>query len=805
MNVSIDWIREFVDLPEDVNDELGKKFTLATCEVESVERINSHLKSVFIVQVMEISKHPKADKLNIVTINKGNGETQSLVCGASNVEVNKKVAFAGVGTVLPGGFTLTPKEIRGYLSEGMLCSEVELGIGSDDSGLKIFPDDAPIGVSLDKYLELPEDIIFDIDNKSITHRPDLWAQYGMAREFATVFKKDLLDKFNKDWENKILSFIPKGKAPISVKVEKESACKGYFGLSIDNVVIEESPLWMKKRLISCGVRPINNMVDISNYVMLELGNPTHIFDRSFVKESIVVKRSGIEQKFTTLDEIERDIIENDTLICDIEKPLALAGIMGGLESSVFEDTTSIFVEVANFKAADIRRTSTRLGLRTDASLRFEKTLDSQLLKRSILRILDLIKQLCPDAVVVGSLVYDGENLDDYKPLKIEISCDKIRKVLGYNVEDGEVVDILKRLDFGVENKKGNLTVTVPSYRATKDIECDADIIEEIGRNIGYDNINPVAPLSEVKTVRLSNEKQLHRKIQDFLVQEAKCLEIFTYPMVGEKLLKKAKWSQLNEKLTLVNAISKENDRMRPSLIPTALEAASKNCKTYTNFRFFELGRAYLPNSENFRDERTQLLIAFYDRKNSQILEMINTVEKLISFTNIPGSVKFTGGHTTIVEQNWQGLHPYENIDIKLMGKHCGVIFTVHPSLCSNFKIKGNLTFAVLDLTEVETRRLKDKTKYTPIPKFPNSIFDCTIVTGKETEAINVIKALSNIRIKELESIKIVDIFQLDEKTKSITIRSKFSNPEKTLDGKFLTEAQDKIVSVLEKAGFSLKM
>lgn len=807
MNISINWIREFVDLPEEVGSELGRRFTLSTCEVENITVVNRHLQNVIVAEIIKIDNHPHSDKLHLVTVNKGK-ESQQVVCGAPNVRVGMKVPFAPVGTVLPGGFTLTPKEIRGVVSEGMLCSEAELEIGSDDSGLKEFPADAPIGVSLAEYLKRPSDIIFDIDNKSITHRPDLWAQYGMAREFAAVFKKPLRNPFDGRWQKQLEEKLGKGVSPVSVTVDEDSACKIYCGLYVKNVTIGESPDWMKTRLNACGVRSINNMVDISNYVMLELGIPNHIFDASQIAGSqIHVRRAGSPRTFVTLDETERQILPQDTMICDAEKPVAVAGIMGGLDSGVKETTTEVFIEVANFTDAEIRKTSTRLGLRSDSSIRYEKSLDSQLVRRSSLRILDLILQLCPDAEPVGTQVVAGRDDVPYRPLVIDVACDKIRAVLGTDFpSDAEIVGILERLDFSVENRNGLLKVTVPSYRATKDIECDADIIEEVGRIVGFDNITPEAPLTRIGAVRLSLPKQLHRKIQDFLVLEGQALEVMTYPMIGEKLLKKTQWPDLNEKLILKNAISRDNDRMRPSLIPTALQTAALNAKNFSSFRFFELGRTYTGDESRFSEEKNQLVIGFFDRKSDPFLPLLNTIEKMFDYLSYPAVVGETGGSNTVVPKEWNGVHPYEYADIRVMGKPCGALFSVHPSLTGDLKIRGKLALAVVDLSGFENTKPKEKVKYKPLPKYPGSLFDCTVIVPRSVAAAEPLRALKTVRYKELESIRLVGVFYPENpEVKWVTLRASFLDPEKTLDGAFLEEAQNRIVAELGKAGFPLKV
>ncbi|MDA3956441.1 phenylalanine--tRNA ligase subunit beta [Oceanispirochaeta sp.] len=804
MYISIDWIKDFVDLPEMNQEKLAQRFTMATCEVEDVLTTGELLERVRIVEITQVEDHPDSDHLHLVRFTDGKEEHQ-VVCGAPNAVVGKRVPYAPQGTTFPGGFTLTPKKIRGVVSEGMLCSETELVLGDDDSGLKIFPDDAPLGQSVGEYIGQKNDILFDIDNKSITHRPDLWGHYGMAREFAAVFGSPLKDLWNDGWEQNIRSWMSDENPPVSITVDPDSANLGFTGISMDNITIKDSPLWIQNRLNACGMRPINNIVDISNYVMLELGIPNHIFDRDTIRgEKIIVRRAGEDKEFVTLDEMTRELQPSDTMVCDAQGPSGIAGIMGGLDSSIADKTSRIFLEVANWKDSEVRSTATRLGLRTDALQRYEKSLDSQLLERSLLRLIELVKESCPEAVVKGSIV--KVNMPVYTPLVIRVSPRRICQVLGKKIPTLEIVQILEALDFAVAQSERELTVTVPSYRSTKDIECDADIIEEIGRIIGYDNITPESPMNAISAVRLSEAKVKSRKIQDFMVNRAGALEIMTYPMVGEKLLDQAYWPEKNETLVLVNAMSPESDRMRPSLIPSLMASAALNQKSYSSFKMFELGRSYQEDVQDFSNERYQLGFVSFDKKNSPYLDVANRVEELmnslnISYRMIPGK----NDQNPLYPVDWAGIHPYETMDIQIMGRSRGYIGTIHPLVCRNFKIKGQLVIAVLDLTDFQDQRMKDKTKYQPLDRFPSSLFDCTVLAEAHTPVEDVVSALKTLKMKELDWVKVADVFVMSEEQKSVTLRMSFKDPDKTLTGDFIKEAEDKVIATLKSKGYPLKM
>ena len=811
MLISLDWIKDFVELPQIDANDIANDFTMKTAEVEEVELSGAHFHMIRVAQIKSIRKHPEADKLNLVTIMYGDEVPKEVVCGAGNVREGLKIPYAPLGTELPGGFKLEPKKIRGILSEGMLCSEDELGLSEGADGLMELKEDAEIGMTMAQYLNVKPDVIIDVDNKSLTHRPDLWGMYGLAREFAAIYHKPLRDTFNDDWKKNIESWFTKADSPIKPKVESDSSCLAYWGLSMRGVKVGPSPKWMQERLNVMGLRPINNIVDISNYVMLELGIPLHIFDRDLIKnETIHIKRVGSESTFQTLDEIDRALIPTDTVICDSEKPLVLAGIMGGANSGVNDDTHNIFIEVANWKAEEVRRTSTRLGLRTDSSARYEKSLDSTLCYRTLLRTVELIKELCPEADIIGKPEFDGVKEDNAETLVIKTSQDRINNVLGTYKTKKEIVEIFTSLDFKVEENGGEFNVTVPSYRKTKDVECEADLVEEIGRIVGYDNIEDKSPMLAVTPVRLTPSKKLQRGIQDFMMMEGNALEIMTYPLVGKKLLEKADWHTNNDELVLVNALSKDADRMRPTMVASLLEAAARNTKHYSDFSFFEIGRSYLPDNKNFSKENLQLGIVLYSKKESRFLELVNHVEKLLNSLKVPfnflpntdkAAAKF---NNEVIPKDWSGCHPHEYLNVRIMGKMFGALTTVHPLTLRQFKIKGNLSIAIIDFNLLENKAPKEKFNYKPINKFPVSTFDCSVVASNDTAAEDVLAALNKVKLKELTNKKIVDVFDLGDGNKSVTLRSFLEDPTQTLGHEFIKQAEEKIIGALDAAGFPLK-
>ena len=804
MLISLNWIKDFVDIPSTLSgQELAEQLTLAVCEVEKVIASDRDVSRVRVVCVEKVDPHPQADKLHLVTFGDGEGESFQVVCGAANVRPGLKTFYAPCGTVLEGNIELEPKKIRGVMSKGMLCSAKELGLGQDESGLVELPQDAPVGKTFFEYTDQREDILFDIDNKSLTHRPDLWGHYGMARELAAILKVPL--KIPLGASGEVFSF--EGDSPIQVKVEKDSAGLAYYGLSLDHVTVGESPSWMRQRLMALGHRPINSIVDISNYVMLETGIPNHIFDRDKIGgDSIWVRALKGDESFVTLDEVERKLEKGDTVVCGEEEPLVIAGIMGGEKAGVTEGTERIFIEVANWKASAVRRTSTRLGLRTESSQRYEKSLDSQLCERVLYRIVQLILELNPRASIVGKVEKDGPELSPPKPLVIETGIHNMERILGIRLDPEQVTDVFKRLDFAVEKRaEGRWFLTVPTYRATKDIEQEADLVEEIGRHIRYDSITPVPPRLEVAPVGLSNEQVLARRLRSFLVDHCGCYEVMNYPLLGDKLLEKSHWPR-EKLLTLKRPLSRDHQYMRPSLIPTLLETAAHNAKHFSRFRFFEYGRSYLPTKgKAYSDEQYHLGIVFGDRERSVFVDILDHLTSLIHATHMPAKIldRHPKFKNELLPEEWIGIHPYEFKNIQIQGKMKGGVLSLHPFLLNRWKVRGHLSLAVLDLTPFHGRALGKQKAFKPLPKFTGSDFDYTVTLQSRDSVGLIFEALSSLKMKEIVEHKIVGIYE-DGKEKHVTVRTSFLDPEKNLSGEFLKGAEEAILRQLATSGVHLK-
>lgn len=807
MDISLGWIKDFIDIPEMSPEEYGRVFTLATAEVEGVKLIGKGFEHIKVAEVKEAKKHPEADKLSVCQVDIASGGLIEVVCGAPNVRAGLKVAYAPVGFTMPNGLKLESRKIRGIVSNGMLCSEAELEVGDDHSGIWELPVDAPVGKSLVDAFPFIQDVVIDIDNKSLTHRPDLWGHIGLAREWAAIQRKKLNYPFTTEWVEKWRTKCSAGNSPIKVKVEQGTASLGYFGLSVDNVKVEPSPLWMQQRLRVVGLRPINNIVDISNYVMLETGLPNHIFDREMIRGAqIIIRQANNGEKLEMLDDSVVELIDQDTVVADQEGALVVGGVMGGKFSGVSDKTNKIFIECANWVPAKIRRTSHRVGLRTDSSLRYEKSLDSNLLERTLLRILELVFEICPAAQVSGKIEYDGPQISSKEQSVITTSYSRICDLLGKQVANNEIKTILECLDFEVSENKDAITVTAPTYRSTKDIECEYCLVEEVGRMIGYDNVEPHSPFFKVNPVRLSNPKFYQRKIQDFLSLNMPAYEVITYALVGEKLLKKAGWPDLNQQLILGNPTSAENDRMRPALIPSLLSAAALNAKSYASYKAFEISRVYHADSAKEVVEPHHLgIISFARDKSGLLLDVINTLEGLGVYLGTAWQIKeWSAQENGVMPPNWKGWHPHQSAVIELNGKIIGGVTKVNPALLlTEYKLRGELVIAEIDLSAFDGCDLNQGHKYQQINRYPSSEFDCTVVADQRTPAGKIASLVRSEKIDQLTAIKIVTVFEMDDK-KAVTLRAYFGAPDRTLSADEIKQGEEKVLECLKRAGFPLR-
>ena len=549
MLISMNWIGDFVDLSGLDLPGLIQRFTLSTAEVEEVMEMGRDLRDVVAGKILSVENHHDSKKLHLLKVD-GGDKIYDVVCGAPNVREGLIVPFVREGGMVAGQAIRCAK-LAGYESHGMCCSEKELGISADHAGLMELPEDTPVGRDITELYAI-QDTVFEVDNKSLTNRPDLWGHYGIAREFAALTGREL-----KPLETVSLAAFD-SLDPIDIQVEDQELCYRYTGLKMRNITKKVSPVDMRIRLFYCGSRAINLLADLTNYLMLEMGQPMHAFDCAKV-DSIQVKRFDAPFVFTTLDGVERKIDENTLMICSQGQPVAVAGIMGGLDSEIEDNTDSLLLESANFDASSVRKSSTRLGLRTDASMRYEKTLDPEMTDLAIQRFMKLLLDIDPQAQVISRLtdVY----VKHYPAVELTFHKAYVDRYTGIEIEDERILSTLRSLGFTARQEGEQFTVQAPSWRATKDVTIKADIIEEITRIYGYDNFNISTTLSPLHPQKKSQENRADNTAKDILVRTYGLHEVHSYLWADAKKCR-ALGIGLEENVKLVNAQTPDHETLR---------------------------------------------------------------------------------------------------------------------------------------------------------------------------------------------------------------------------------------------------
>ena len=785
MFVSMNWINEYVDLSGLDVEEIIHRFTLSTAEVEDIIYKGNDVEKVVAGKIINIENHPNSKKLHLLKVDVGE-KVLDIVCGAPNVRVGMVVPVATAGGRVCGGEIKTAV-VAGYESFGMCCSESELGISDDHSGLMELDTDTVLGTDICDIFPI-KDVIFEVDNKSLTNRPDLWGHYGIAREFAAITKRPLkplaidTDSYDEGEE-------------ISVEIKSDYAYR-YSALRINNIRKTVSPVDMRIRLFYCGMRGINLLADLTNYLMLEMGQPMHAFDGKKV-QSIAVGLASGNGKFTTLDESERELDENTLLIFNNDEPVAIAGIMGGLDSEIVGDTDSVVLESANFDGVCVRKTSSRLGLRTDASMRYEKILDPEMTVTAIRRFVKLLKDIEPDCVVASKLA----DVYNKKYPEIELSFDKryVDRYTGIDISTEQIVETLTALGFGANAENDKFTVKVPSWRATKDVTIKADIIEEITRIYGYDNFEITTTLSALKPVRAEAVKSEDALIKDLLVNKFNLHEVHSYIWCDGKKYKKL-GIEVEDNCRILNIPTPENGTIRNSMIPTLLTMVYENKSYAPSFGIFEAGRVvdgYLENG--YCNERRHLGVVMFDKTLSE-KDLYFKVLNMLKF--IFRDIKHDDAHLTkAVEVPHAYQHPKNTAIISYNGEKIGELFTLHPM--NNQKIDKNaaIVCAEIDLDSFYAITVSD-VQYSDPSKFPAIDYDLSLVIADKKYA-DIKNMWESKNIPELASAKVIDMFD-DGTTKSMAVRLSFSAPDRTLAMDEIQLHIDAILASLREIGVELK-
>ena len=787
MFLSMNWISDFVDLSGLDKLKLINQFSLSTAEVENdIYFKGSDLSGVVVAEIKSVENHPDSKKLHLLKVDAGESELTDVVCGAPNVRVGMKTAFAKVGTKI-GEIEIAPRKLAGYLSNGMCCSEKEIGISDDNSGIMEITDDIPNGTDL-KSVYAIDDIIFEVDNKSLTNRPDLWGHYGIAREFAALSGRPLKNIGGVDLSK--YDSLPK----VDMKIE-DSLCQRYSCLQVENIKRTVSPVDMRIRLYYCGMRAINFLADLTNYLMLEMGQPMHAFDSRKV-EKIRIKRFDTPFTFQTLDGVERNIDENTLMICNDNTPVAIAGIMGGLDSEIVDDTTTLTLESATFNAASVRKSTVRLAHRTDASMRYEKCLDPEMTVTAIARFVELLQKYDDGTTVVSALTDDYA----YHYDNVELKFDKafVDKYTGIDISNDTIVKTLKSLGFGVELENDSFTVDVPSWRATKDVTMKADIIEEITRIYGYDNFDVHTAVAPLYPVRPSIEKTVEDKIKDLLVKRFSLHELHSYV-----------WSYYDELKTigldadgvikLDGATNPNIETIRRSIIPTQLCQVKSNTSFALRFGIFEIGRVVTGLDENNNCiEKKKLAITLF----SKIAPVSVLFYKLRDILEIMSDdIK----HKPLTFEAKQAEYPYQHpVNLNRVfcdGVEIGEIGIVYPTVQKKIDKKASIVYAEIDVdafANIENASIQ----YIEPSRFPEMEIDLSFIS-KTFAPISI--AIAEAKSPLVKNVYVTDIYE-DENdgSKSITTRIVFAHPERTLTKEEVTEVTDKIIATLKKKGIELK-
>lgn len=810
MFVSMKWLARHVDLDGITPEELAENLTLSTCEVEGLEPFAPHLSAVTVGHVLEREQHPDADKLGICKVDVGGDAPLQIVCGAPNVGPRQRVAVATVGTVLPGDFKIKKSKIRGVESVGMICSVRELDLGDEHDGIWVLPEvdgePAAIGTPVAEALGMT-DWIIEIDNKSLTHRPDLWGHRGIAREVAAIFKRTLkpLDL--------TLPALGSGAAfPVAVE---DAACSRYLGLAIDGAENGQAPDWMRQLLLAVGQRPIDLLVDLSNFVMLDLGQPNHAFDRGALDAGgIVVRKAKAGESMTTLDGDERALVDSDLLITSGGEAVALAGIMGGEGSKVQAGTGQLLLECATFDATTVRRTSSRLALRTDSSARFEKTLDPTLPEKAAAHFARLLQELQPGVTFPCALSDAGTWSDP--ATSIHVRGDVVRRDLGVDLDDSGIEDILTRLELAPTRKGEGFDVAIPSARATKDLQMERDLVEEVGRIHRYGSV-PEAPLiAAIEPPPFDRRRALVRALEDRLSGAAAFHQVISYSFQSDATLAAAK-SDEGVFVTAQNPVAPDQARIRRDVLPSLLALLEAARRQRGEVRLYEIGKGYRPeqaSDDGAPREVHQLALALARPRpadgarfdDSALFHLRAAVEDAIAAAGIPVPCWSPDAAPAAL------CHPKKQLTGRWSeeGAPAGFLADLDPEVRVAFGLSGELdsdvAVAVIDLDALLAAP-EAPPAYTPLAKYPSVKVDVACEAPDELPAAELHAAIDQASKGAAVDIELFDVFKgesLGEGKKSLAYHVTLQSNTKTLTDKDAQKFLGRLERVLEQRGAALR-
>lgn len=787
MLISLDWLKQYVDIKEDI-PQLENALTMIGQEVEAIDIQGKHLDNVVIGQITEYGKHPNSDKLTLLKVNVGDEEELQIICGAPNHKLGDKVVVAKIGAVLPGDFKIKKSKIRDVESFGMLCSQVELGIGEDGDGIIILPEDAPIGEEYRKYAGL-DDVIFELE---ITpNRPDCLSHIGIAREVAAYYGRKV--KYPSYTLSEVIDSVNNY---AKVRVEDKERCKRYMGRVIRNVTVAESPEWLKKRIRAMGLKPINNIVDITNFVMFEYNQPMHAFDLDKLENNTVVVRAAENgEKITTLDGVERELVNGELVIADEVKPIAIAGIIGGQATQIEAETKNVFLEVAYFTPDNIRKSAKKLGIVTDSGYRNERGLDIENLPEVIDRAAALIAEVASGEVL-------DEVIDKYieKPQKFEIPLNltKLNTFIGKKLEFDTVGKILSNLGLGIKTlSQDMLLITPPTYRT--DLTRPEDLYEEVIRMYGFENIEAVMPVEDIESGLKDSKISVADNLKEIL-KEIGLHEVINYTFIPREALDILKIK--DKVIEISNPLSEDMVIVRPTLMYSLLANIRDNFnRNQFDLRFFEVSKVFTP-AEELANEELRICVAIAGKpertlwnpkpKAYDFYTMKGYVEKLLEYMGI--------NRYKLERSSNENFHPGRSADIKIGNDVIGTFGEVHLDVLEAMDIKRERAYvADIDLARAE-KYIKSAVKYERIVKYPEVTRDLAIVMDKDILVGNMVEDLKRVS-PLIEKIEIFDVYEgekIDADKKSVAISIVLRNKVKTLEEKEINDVVTKVLETISK-------
>ena len=799
MKVSLNWVKKYVDLPENITTkQMATDLTLRTVEVEGYENTEEKFHDIIVGKVLEINEHPNADKLKVCKVDIGEDEPKQIVCGGSNLYSNEMVVVCKPGAeVYWHGeaelMKIKDSKVRGVDSYGMICGAEEVYLENmfpakeeaeivDLAGIDCYP-----GQSITEIIDM-KDVVLEIDNKSLTNRPDLWGHYGIARELSAIYDVDLkpIEKVEID------SKLPK----YDVEIEDTTKCQRYVAVEIDNVYEKRSPLWMQSAIIKGGMRPINAIVDITNYVMMAVGQPLHAFDKTHVDGNKIIVRNAREgEELLLLDNNSIELTTDDLVISDVNDAMALAGIRGGKKDSILPETTSVVLEVANFTAKTIRKTGKRFDEKTDASIRYEKNIDTQRVDEGLNLALALFKEIFPESKVVAyNDVYPVETKNE----KIDVTEEFLDTRLGKKIDRETITRVLTRLGYEVNYKNGTYSVVVPTYRSTGDVSLKDDVMGDIARLLCFESFEAQPLTISFDHAVLQNNVLLETRIKEYLSSRCGFYEIFTYPWINEKYINAASIDK-NNSVKLATPPSPEEAYLRSSLVPGMLEAISKNLRYFDNFKMFEMAQVFIKGEyhESSEDEtlpiHKKLLTGSIVGNNPKDIfyELKGVIENLSRYTHMK-ELSFT---TECEKPSWADINAY--LAIKLDDEVVGYMGLLSVKTMNDAKIKRT-NVAIFELDSNMFVPLESRTnKFKHIPVLPSVEKDLSLIVDENITWAEITKYIRS----KASSIKFIEEYrgnQIPEGKKSIMLRVTFDSGDTTLTSDEINTKLDAIIRTLNK-------